>query len=342
MRINDLKIGQGVVKEVGDVLTDNNISGKILYCSDPIVDDLYGNIVKEQIKEIGKLEQESCNYNTISYAMKIAEKVIATDIDAIVGLGGGRVLDVCKYAAYISKKPYLSIPTTAANDGLASPISVLKREDDRPKSLGSAAPSMLLVDTDIIVNGPLQNIKAGIGDTISNYTALKDWDLAVKREKDTMNGMARLMSQNSLDALMKTQYNKIDLDFIKVLINSLVLSGVAMEFAGSSRPVSGSEHLFSHALDYYTDTKNLHGIQVALGTVAILKLLEEDINEVLEYLNRFSVEINPKKLNISQEEFVHCMQKATDMRKNRYTCLNELDLSKNRLEKVYKNLVLEL
>lgn len=342
MKIHDLKIGQGVIREVGNVLTENQISGKILYCSDPIVDDLYGDIVRNQIKEIGSLKQERCNYNTISYAMKIAEKVIATDIDCIIGFGGGRVLDVCKYAAYISKKPYLSLPTTAANDGIASPIAVLKREDDRPKSLGSAVPSMLLVDTDIIANGPLQNIKAGIGDTISNYTALKDWDLAVKRGKDSMNGMAYLMSENSLDALMKTQYHQIDLEFIKVLINSLVLSGVAMEFAGSSRPVSGSEHLFSHALDYYTDTNNLHGIQVALGTVAILKLIEEDAHPVLDYLNRFDVQINPKKLNIQQDEFIYCMQQATSMRKNRYTCLDELDLRKDRLEQVYKELVREL
>ena len=76
--------------------------------------------------------------------MSVAERVIATDIDCIVGMGGGRVLDVCKYASYISKRPLLSIATTMANDGIASPIAVLMRKDKKPKSLGCAMPSMLI------------------------------------------------------------------------------------------------------------------------------------------------------------------------------------------------------
>ena len=274
--------------------------------------------------------------------MNIAERVIATDIDCIVGMGGGRVLDVCKYASFISKRPYLSIPTTAANDGIASPVAVLKRQDDRPKSLGAAIPSMTLIDIDVIASGPIQNIKAGIGDTISNYTALKDWELAVERGKDEMHGFAYLMSQNSLDALMKTKYNSITPDFIEVLVNSLVLSGIAMDFAGSSRPVSGSEHLFSHALDYYGSKRNLHGIQVALGTVAVLKLIENPIASVTDYLQRFDVNINPKQLGIDEDLFVYCMQHATTMRSNRYTYLHEVDLSTDRVKQIYKELVSEL
>ncbi|HEV6386929.1 TPA: iron-containing alcohol dehydrogenase family protein [Streptococcus pneumoniae] len=342
MKNNVLKIGSGAIHQISSTLAQNNISGKILYCADPIVDNLYGSLVRSQIEEIGRLKEESCNYNTIAYAMNIAERVIATDIDCIVGMGGGRVLDVCKYASYISKRPYLSIPTTAANDGIASPVAVLKRQDDRPKSLGAAIPSMTLIDIDVIASGPIQNIKAGIGDTISNYTALKDWELAVSRGKDEMHGFAYLMSQNSLDALMKTKYNSITPDFIEVLINSLVLSGIAMDFAGSSRPVSGSEHLFSHALDYYGSKRNLHGIQVALGTVAVLKIIEDPITPVTDYLQRFEVNINPKQMGIDEDLFVYCMQHATTMRNNRYTYLHEADLSTARVKQIYKELVNEL
>ncbi|HEW5326874.1 TPA: iron-containing alcohol dehydrogenase family protein [Streptococcus pneumoniae] len=342
MKNNDLKIGSGAIHQISATLSQNSISGKILYCADPVVDDLYGSIVRSQIEEIGRVKEESCNYNTIAYAMNIAERAIATDIDCIVGMGGGRVLDVCKYASFISKRPYLSIPTTAANDGIASPVAVLKRQDDRPKSLGAAIPSMTLIDIDVIASGPIQNIKAGIGDTISNYTALKDWELAVERGKDKMHGFAYLMSQNSLDALMKTKYNSITPDFIEVLVNSLVLSGIAMDFAGSSRPVSGSEHLFSHALDYYGSTRNLHGIQVALGTVAVLKLIENSVDTVVDYLQRFEVHINPKLLGIDEELFIYCMQHATKMRSNRYTYLHEVDLSTDRLKQIYKELISEL
>lgn len=337
-----LKIDAGLIHSIAETLSDNCISGKILYVSDSIVDGLYGAIVRPQIEAVGRLKEEFVNYNSIEYAMSIAERVIATDIDCIVGLGGGKVLDVCKYASYIAKVPFLSVATAMANDGLASPIAVLKRKDGLPKSLGCAMPSMLIVDTLLIQNSPAQLLKAGIGDTISNYMALLDWEFAVKRGKDEMNGYAYLMSKTSLDALMKTQYTEINESFIHVLANSLVLSGIAMNFAGNSRPVSGSEHLFSHALDYYSGKKNLHGLQVALGTVAVLKIIDRPQTEVIKYLKKFQVDVNPKHLEIDEETFINCMQNATRMRKDRYTCLHETDLSRKKLKKIYLELVEEL
>lgn len=337
-----LIIEKKAIKNVKNTLENNQIKGKILYVSDIFVDSLYGNVVKKQIEQVGILKEEFVGNNTISYAMNLAERVIATDVECIVGLGGGKVLDVCKYAAYISKKPLLSIPTTMANDGISSPIAVLKRQDDKPKSLGCAIPTMLLLDTDLIANSPIQLIKAGIGDTISNYMALIDWKHACQIGKDKMNGYAYLMSQTALDVLMKTQYNSICPEFIDVLANSLVLSGIAMDFAGSSRPVSGSEHLFSHALDYYSNNQNLHGIQVALGTIAVLKLIGEDYSLVLNYLRKFEVDINPIHLGIDKDTFVLCLQKATSMRNNRYTYLNEVDLSDEKLRKLYNELIEEL
>lgn len=334
-----LKIGAGNINLVEKTLVENNVKGKILYISDPIVDKLFGGIVRPQLNNVGKVKEETVDYNTISYAMSVAERAIATDVDCIVGLGGGKVLDVCKYAAYISKRPLLSIPTTMANDGIASPIAVLKRKDDKPKSLFCATPTMLLLDTELILNSPDELIKAGIGDTISNYMALKDWEFACSKNKDVMSGYASMMSRNALDMLVKTQYDKIDNEFIEVLANSLVMSGIAMAFAGSSRPVSGSEHLFSHALDYYSKKPTLHGLQVALGTVAVLELIEEDSSDFLSYLHKFKVDVNPKSLEIDRETFVFCMQNASSMRANRYTHLNEIDLNENRLKDVYNRLV---
>jgi glycerol-1-phosphate dehydrogenase [NAD(P)+] len=339
---NILKIEKNAINNIFEILDGQGVRGKIIFITESFIDGLYGKVVRDQLERLGVVKNEFVDYNTISYSMSVAERVIATDVDYIVGLGGGKVLDVCKYAAYISKRPFISIPTTMANDGLASPIAVLKRKDDKPKSLGCAMPTIIIIDTVLITDGPVQLIKAGIGDTISNYMALKDWEVAVERGKDQMNGFAYIMSKNALDGLMRTKYTTICPEFIDVLANSLVLSGIAMNFAGSSRPVSGSEHLFSHALDYYCEKKNLHGIQVALGTVAVLKILNMDYSEVLDYLRRFEVDINPTNLGIKKEDFVLCMQKATSMRHNRYTYLHETDLNAELLEKIYDDLVKEL
>lgn len=342
MKGNILKIGPGKIAEIEHTLKESDISGKILYVSDPYVDALYGKIVRPQIEAVGQIKEQSVNYNTIAYAMEIAERIIATDIDCIVAMGGGKTLDVAKYAAYVSKRPFLSIPTTMAHDGIVSPIAVLKRQDGKPKSLGCTMPTMMIMDIELIASCPPQLIKAGIGDTISNYMALKDWDFAVSHGKDEMNGYAYMMSRTSLDALMKTQFDNICPEFLDVLANSLVLSGIAMDYAGSSRPVSGSEHLFSHALDYFCEKQNLHGFNVALGTVAVLKIIGEDPSPVIFYLKRFDVNINPRIMGISEDTFIYCMQHATQMRSNRYTYLHEVDLNERKLRKIYHDLEEEL
>lgn len=342
MKQNILKIGAGIINEVEATLREGGVSGKILYVSDPYVDSLYGPVIRPQIEAVGRIKEQSVDHNTIAYAMEVAERVIATDVDCIVAMGGGKTLDVGKYAAFVSKRPFLSIPTTLAHDGIVSPIAVLKRQDGKPKSLGCAMPSMIILDTKLIATCPPQLIKAGIGDTISNYMALKDWDYAVSKGKDEMNGYAYMMSQTSLDALLKTQYDSICPEFIDVLANCLVLSGIAMDYAGSSRPVSGSEHLFSHALDYFCEKQNLHGLNVALGTVAVLKIIGEDPSEVIRYLKKFNVDVNPEDMGISEETFIYCMQHATDMRSNRFTYLHDADLNDEKLKKIYKELVEEL
>lgn len=342
MKSNTLKIGPGKILEVEKTLRDSGVSGKFLYISDSYVDSLYGDIIRSQIESVGIIKEQSVEYNTISYAMDVAERVIATDIECIVAVGGGKILDVGKYAAFVAKRPFLSIPTTVSHDGIVSPIAVLKRQDEKPKSLGCAMPSMLILDTELVATCPPQLIKAGIGDTISNYMALMDWDYAVAQGRDEMNGYAYMMSKTSLDALMKTQFNEICPGFLEVLANCLVLSGIAMDYAGSSRPVSGSEHLFSHALDYYSKKKNLHGLQVALGTVAVLRLIDHNVTEVIEYLKKFEVDINPRSLDIDEDTFVFCMQNATSMRSNRYTYLHEIDLGTDKLKMLYNSLVKDL
>lgn len=342
MKSNILKIGPGKITEVESTLRESGISGKILYVLDPYVDSVYGSIIRPQMEAVARIKEQAVDSNTIAYAMEVAERVIATDIDCIVSMGGGKTLDIGKYAAFVSKRPFLSIPTTMAHDGIVSPIAVLKRQDGKPKSLGCAMPTMMIMDTKLIATCPPQLIKAGIGDTISNYMALKDWEFAVSRGQDEMNGYAYMMSRTSLDALMKTQFDHICPEFLDVLANSLVLSGIAMDYAGSSRPVSGSEHLFSHALDYFCEKQNLHGFNVALGTVAVLKIIGEDPSEVIRYLKKFEVDINPEHMEIPEDTFVYCLQHATEMRNNRYTYLHEADLNEEKLRRIYKELVEEL
>lgn len=338
---NVLKVKSKGIYEIYDILKDNGATGNLLLVTELNIDNLYGKVIKDELKKLGNLEVLYINESSIKMAMELANKLIEEEIDYVVGLGGGKILDVCKYASYIAKKTFVSLPTTLANDGIASPIAVLKMANGKVKSLQCAMAKIIIIDTTIMKDSPDELIKAGIGDTLANYMALLDWKFACDNGKDKMNDFAYMLSRESYESLLNAKSEKFDEDFIKILANSIILSGLAMQFTGSSRPVSGSEHLFSHALDYYGKTPNLHGLQVALGTIAMLKLIGEDYHLILDFFHKFEVNINPLKLGIDKEDFVLCMQKAVTMRK-RYTYLNEVKLEKTQLEKIYDELLEEL
>jgi len=338
-----LRIGKGLIHEVGTIFEADKVHGKIFLISDDFVFSQFGSIVLNQIKKFGEIFPIKIEDNSIQKVINISEFIISNDIDYVVGLGGGKVLDTCKFASHMTKRKYISIPTIVSNDGVASPIAVLKHENGRPKSLGSTMPYMIIIDTNIILQSPVKYIHAGIGDTLSNYTALKDWDTAVQRGKDSKNDLAYLISKTAFDIMINSKFDKIDQQFIETLVQSLVLSGIAMEIAGTSRPCSGGEHLFSHALDFYYTKNNLHGLQVALGTIVMAKLYGIEYKFMIDFLKKYGVNINPIALDISLEEFVFCLEKAPEMRPERYTLLNEV-LFHNRkdFEILYRDLINEL
>ena len=157
-----------------------------------------------------------------------------------------------------------------------------------------------------------------------------------------MKDLAYLMSSTALDTLLNRRFTQMDYPFIKSLVQSLVLSGIAMDFAGTSRPCSGAEHLFSHALDYYSKQTNLHGLQVALGSIVMAKLQNRKYDFLLTYLKNFDVQINPKILNITKEDFILCINKAKSLRPDKYTILDEVTLNDALLSSIYDELCEEL
>lgn len=339
-----LKIEEGLIDSIEDYLEELGVKNKkVLLVTDHIIYNLYGK------KTVTKIEKE-CEINLkiperydIKMCLHLAEEVINHDIDYIIGIGGGRVLDICKYTSYITKKRFVSIPTAIAHDGIASPIAVLEQDDGSKRSLGSSVPYAILIDTEIIRNGPEQLIKAGIGDILSNYTALLDWELASKKGKDKMNSFAYMLSSMSLESLLNCSDDNIRGEvFTKTLTQSLICSGIAMEICGTSRPCSGAEHLFSHALDSLYKSKRLHGLQVALGAIISCKLHNERSDKLLAYLKKYGVDIHPTQLGITEEIFINVMMHAKEMRKDRYTILSEMKLNNEMLSNLYYEICMEV
>lgn len=294
------------------------------------------NLVKQNA-EISVFFVEDSSYDI---AVNAAKRISIEDIEIIIGFGGGKVLDTAKYASYVSKKKYVSVPTILSNDGLASPIAVLKTGEGKAKSLGCKSPDGIIIDIDMIRNAPRTLLTAGIGDTVSNYTSLFDWKLAGKHRRTHVNDFAYLLSDTALNMLLFSRETDIGNDnFIRQLAQSLILSGLAMDIAGNSGPCSGSEHLFSHSLDEYYVVGVPHGLKVALGTVVSCMFQNRDYEPITEFLSRYNIDVSPRTLGISKETFVGAWMKAQSTRPDRFTVLDTIEVTEDYLESIYDKLL---
>jgi len=186
--------------------------------------------------------------------------------DAVIGFGGGKALDVAKYIAFLSRLPYLSMPTSLSNDGFCSPQSSLT-VGDRRHSLPSAMPFGVILDTAVCVNAPEFLWHSGVGDLVSKFTAVTDWKMAFHAMGTPVDDFAALLSDASVYQFLARPTR--DLEGMRLLGTALLLNGISMSICGSSRPASGSEHLISHALDSVSKRPRLHGLQVGVATYLI-------------------------------------------------------------------------
>jgi glycerol-1-phosphate dehydrogenase [NAD(P)+] len=338
-----MSYGEGLLENLPGELAKNwsQISNKkLLLLSTADLLHKYRREISKIKAELPNLELLNIKESSFEHSIEVAKYICTNDINIVLGFGGGVVLDTSKYAAFVSKVPYIAIPTTLSNDGLASPIAVLYSQNKRKKSFGSKIPDGIIIDTDIIAGAPEIFLKAGIGDTLSNYTSLYDWKLSCTKNGTKVNDFAYLLSETAFNLLLYSQEKSLkSKQCLKMVAQSLVLSGLAMEIAGNSLPCSGSEHLFCHAIDELYDLNIPHGILVALGSIVACKLQCRNYTLLIDYLNHFDISINPLKLGISRDIFVDAWLNAPKTRTERYTVLNEIILSETLFGEIYDNLL---
>ena len=269
-----------------------------------------------------------------------AEKILSQikDYDVIISVGGGKILDLGKYVATKAELNYISVPTSPSNDGIASPIAVLKNKLGATESLGVNMPMGILVDMDLMKVAPLENIRAGIGDLISNYSALLDWQLAHDEKKEKIDDFAASLAYSAADLIYSQQQGKEKIDlrnekFLKTLINGLILSGVAMNIAGSSRPCSGAEHEISHAIDKLYPGTAAHGTQVAVAMIIVEKLRNKDCAGLINFYQSVGLPINYQDIGLNKEQIIKAVLYAPQTRPDRFTILDKLNLSGDQIEK---------
>lgn len=257
--------------------------------------------------------------------------------DVLIGVGGGRVIDVAKFAGSRRMLPVVSVPTSLSNDGVSSPIAVIGfRKESR--SVGVNIPTAVLIDLEAIISAPQQNLKAGVGDLLSNISATNDWLATYRGTHEHYDTVAALLARRSaFEMLSARRVNLTDISFLQILAEGLVLSGIAMGIAGTSRPCSGSEHLMSHAYDeLHQDKQSLHGEQVAMFAVFTSYLQNESsLSELARFLKVNGMIAAPQDIGLDLDEFMKVLELAPSTRPGKSTILD--DVSKDEAEAAYRN-----
>lgn len=328
------------IKEILDEYIPEIKNQKALIISEKFLVDLYSEKIEAIKNGFCKAELYQINEASFDESVKIAKKICLEDFKVVVGFGGGRVLDTAKYASHISKAVYICLPTTLSNDSLASPVAVLQTEGLKRKTLSCKIPAAIIVDTTMIINAPLGQTLSGIGDTLAKHTALFDWKLSAKKTGNHIDDFAYAISRMSFDSVFYCdEKNLKSRAFIRILSRALVMGGLAMEISGDSRPCSGSEHLFSHAIEeFYPEIKITHGIGVALGSIGSCIFQNQDEKKLMSVMKTYGISYKPSDYGITKDIFINCWQKASSTRSDRITILNYTDLNSTYLAEIYERM----
>ena len=259
-------------------------------------------------------------------AVRLVSLLASLRATLIVAVGGGGVIDVAKRVGKLYGIASLVIPTVVSNDGLMSPISVLKVAGRRFESLPAAMPIGVIADLDIVMSAPRKYLRAAGGDLLSNLSATSDWrHVADRGHGPRMNDIAFHLSRNSAEALVHwDECDVTDPDFVRNLIIAQIYAGIAMSIAGTSRPCSGPEHLISHALDELELTPRvLHGVQVGSACLYTLHLLDELTPAMLGFAAAMDIPWCWTHMLDTPQDAPVVLARARQVRPDRRTILDE-------------------
>lgn len=265
------------------------------------------------------------SHNDDTAVENLKEYCKSKSVDLLIGVGGGSILDVVKRVSLLTDINNLLVPTIISNDGLVSPIAVIKNAEGQTLSLPGKIPFGIVVDVDIIRNAPSKFLQAAAGDILSNISATNDWVISSVETGEKINDLAYMLSRSAAFALVNHESKDLrNRNFLKQVIYCQINSGLAMSLAGTSRPCSGSEHLISHAIDFKKLSENtLHGLQVGSISIFCLFLQKKLDAKLLNYAYELDIPYAFDKLDSKiYNELKNIYETALVMRPGRFTVLN--------------------
>jgi glycerol-1-phosphate dehydrogenase [NAD(P)+] len=323
----DVVVGHGVIDEVDDAVADVHLSGRPLVVTSPTPRKLAGERVREQLSADGEeppvVVVEDASFEGVR---RVIDRARESEAGYLVGVGGGKPIDIAKMAAEELDLGFVSVPTAASHDGIVSGRGSVPEGDTR-HSVASEPPIAVVADTEILADAPWKLTTAGCADIISNYTAVRDWRLASRLKSVEYSEYAAALSEMTAEMLVDNA------DSIRpgleesawIVVKALMSSGVAMSIADSSRPASGAEHLISHQLDRIAPGAALHGHQVGVAAIVTAYLHGGERGfwrEIRAALESIEAPTTADELGIDADQLLEAITGAHEIR-DRYTVLGD-------------------
>ncbi|SFF94753.1 glycerol-1-phosphate dehydrogenase [NAD(P)+] [Halopelagius inordinatus] len=316
-------VGHGVVDEIAGAVDELYLTGRPLLVTSPTPNEIAGDRVRAQFDDPATVTISEASFDSVERVIEAGREM---DAGFLVALGGGKAIDTAKMASDSLDCGFISVPTAASHDGIVSGRSSIPEGDTR-HSVAADPPLAVVADTAILAEAPWELTTAGCADIISNYTAVKDWQLAHRLKNVEYSEYSGALSQMTAEMLVGNS------DSIKkgleesawVVVKALVSSGVAMSISGSSRPASGAEHLFSHQLDRLVPGRALHGHQVGVGSIVTEYLHSGEQGEwrdIRDALDTMDAPTTAAGLGIEDETVIEALTTAHTIR-DRYTILGD-------------------
>ena len=320
-----IDVRRGAIASLGALLADHRIAteGRVAVAVGPGQGDRIAAELTITAAEIFRVPD-----HTHAAAAALGQQLRAGSYEAVAGIGGGQTLDVTKFAAHMAGIPMVAVATSLSHDGICSPMSTLRHEAGTG-SYGVAMPVAVIVDLDRVRAAPGSLATAGVGDVLADLSAIADWELAAADLGEKVDGLAVAMARSAAQAVLHQPGHAKSDEFLTVLAEALIMSGMAMAVAGSSRPGSGGEHEIMHAINDLFPGTGSHGELAGVGTL-FCTYLRGDVaqaGQLAACLGRHQLPCTPADIGMSDPDFAAAVRYAPKTRPGRYTILERLQLT---------------
>ncbi|HJL71088.1 MAG: NAD(P)-dependent glycerol-1-phosphate dehydrogenase [Candidatus Poseidoniia archaeon] len=315
--------GPSVLEQLPAVIAELDLPERGLIVCDSNTLKIAGRQVNEYL-EIGGHQMKKVVVEGANSQELLRVEDALDGMDFLVGVGGGRPIDLAKQAGFNKNIPFVSIPTAASHDGFGSARSSI-RQAGRKTSMQAIPPIAVVADTTIISRAPSRLLAAGVGDIVSNQTAVLDWRLDGQKAdySEYAAALSEMAAQLVEDGIEKVASGTEE--GVRLVVKALISSGVAMSIAGTSRPASGGEHKFSHWLDANSDNPALHGEQCGLGSIVTMYLHGGDWEKIRDTLKIVNAPINSKGLGMDDGMVLSAFINSKEIRPQRTTILDKTE-----------------